>query len=367
MKRVLQFNLVSGGPVALIKNIGAVLSDENVVFDIASVDGLEYDSDIFFFKQCGSNIYNGTPSNDKLINQFIKYRFAKEITAKNHYDCIHIHSDCAYECLLYGLAARKNKINRIVFHSHSVGMVRNRFLKRLLHRLSARFLKYIGTDFLACSVGAAKYMYPNIASDRIVILKNGVNLELFRNDGVIGEEYRSKFGFKGNDLIIGHVGRFTDEKNHNYIIDVFSELHKKDERYKLLLLGDGDLRNLMETKVSAFGLTDCVVFTGNVSNVQDYMQAMDLFIFPSRFEGLGIVGIEAQACGLPCVFSTGVPEEAKLTENVEFVPLEDKDKWVATIEKMIKLPKSDNTEKIREAGYDINETAKQLESIYLSR
>ena len=168
-------------------------------------------------------------------------------------------------------------------------------------------------------------------------------------------------------MVIGHVGRFSKEKNHDYLIDIFFEIQKKDNRYKLLLLGDGALKDSLKLKAEKSGLSDSVVFTGNVSNVQDYMQAMDLFVLPSEYEGLGIVGIEAQACGLPCVFSTGVPEEAKLTENVKFVPLEDKDKWVATIKKMIKLPKLDNTEKIREAGYDINETAKQLESIYLSR
>ena len=92
---------------------------------------------------------------------------------------------------------------------------------------------------------------------------------------------------------------------------------------------------------------------------------MDIFILPSKYEGLGMAGIEAQACGLPCIFSTGVPIEAKLTENVEFIPLEDKEKWIEAIERMIIVPKADNTEQIRKAGYDIKETAQKLKEIYL--
>ena len=153
--------------------------------------------------------------------------------------------------------------------------------------------------------------------------------------------------------------------SHSFIIDFFSELYKKSDNYKLLLVGEGELKENVLSRVTELMLTDSVVFTGNVSNVQDYMQAMDLFVLPSLFEGLGIVGIEAQACGLPCVFSTGVPEEAKLTENVEYISL-DKNKWIETIEKMIVLSKTDNTEKIRASGYDIVETAKKLENIYLN-
>ena len=286
------------------------------------------------------------------------------ILKQGNYDVVHIHSGSIFALAVSSFAAKICKVKRIIVHSHATGTAGG-LKHKLIKALSVPIFFFCPTDFFACSKAAGKWKYPkSIANRKLQIIKNGIDLDLFRIDDSKRSEYRKRFNFSDKDLVIGHVGRFAEEKNHVFIIDIFKELHKKDNKYKLLLVGDGELKESIQARVAKAGLTDSVIFTGSVNNVQDYMQAMDLFILPSLFEGLGIVGIEAQACGLPCIFSTGVPDEAKLTDNVEFVSLEDKDEWINTIERMISLPKSDNTEQIRAAGYDIKETAKKLEGIY---
>ena len=359
--RVLQVlgNLGYGGIETFLMNVYRHIDRDKIQFDflVRSDNNGEKVQEI---ESMGGRVFF-SPS-------FIRHPVANYIFVrkffKNHaeeYDAVHVHCNSFIYPLPVALA-HKHKIKTIILHSHNT--CNHGKLITLYHRFNERrYDKYLSYRF-ACSEEAGKWMFEN---KPFSVVHNGIDLDVFRIDNENKARSRNKLGLAEKDLVIGHVGRFAEQKNHSFIIDIFSELHKQSENYKLLLVGDGELKENVLNRVMELGLTDSVVFTGNVSNVQDYMQAMDLFILSSKYEGLGIVGIEAQACGLPCVFSTEVPNEAKIIEKVEFVSLEDKQKWIETIEKMVTLPKTVNTDIIRAAGYDIDETAKKLEDIYLNR
>ena len=260
--------------------------------------------------------------------------------------------------------ARKSS-SRVIVHCHGTDPKYN--IKHFIaKRLFAPVIDIFSTDCCACSLAAAKCKYNKRSLKRLILLNNGIDLTRFKSDDSKRQEYRRIIGASDNEKIIGHVARFDKNKNQSFLVELLCDILKKDSSYKLLLVGDGITLPDIKSLINKFHLNDKVILTGNVSNVQDYMQAMDLFAFPSKHEGLGIVGIEAQACGLPCVFSTGVPSEAKITDNVEFISLADKSKWIETIERMITVPKADNAEQIREAGYDINDTAEKLKNLYLN-
>lgn len=365
MKKILQVNLSAGGPMVLMENIYRVLYPKEIRFDVASLSPFVYESDVEFFNRYGSKLYFGNTSMNKISLQFEKYKFVKRILKNDHYDCIHIHVDDAYNCLVYGLAAKSAGMSKIIFHSHSTGMIVDNRSKRILHSVSRYLLKFVGTDFLACSYPAGQFMFPNVMNDNVTILKNGIDLNVFKLEPKKREEFRKKLGLLDSDVVIGHVGRFSHEKNHEFIIKLLSELKKSSNRYKLLLVGDGDNRKAIEDLASNLKVLNSIIFAGNVDNVYDYLQAMDLFVFPSKFEGLGIAGVEAQACGLPVIASNKVPKEMKLTDNVSFLPVDDVSNWVDTVKKMIILPKSPNSDRIRSAGYDIDETAKIVREMYL--
>lgn len=368
MKRILEIlaDPVSvGGEESFVSNVLNNINYENMSIDVMSPYSCENANAISMFNQERNKLFFlNVPYKGNVLKSDI-YHPAVAFLKSSSYDAVHIHSCNTSALAIMAFAAKKAGIKRVIVHSHNTGTKKD--LKYYaLKALFEPLLLSSANDFCACSPVAGEWKFTkNICKNKLIVLKNGIDTELFKIYNVKREEYRTRLGFSDTSLVIGHVGRFAEQKNHGFIIDIFAELHKKDDRYRLLLIGDGELKESIQTKVENAGLTDFFVFTGNVNNVQDYMQAMDLFLLPSMFEGFGIVGIEAQACGLPCIFSTGVPYEAKLTDNVEFVSLEDKDKWIKTIEGMISSPKSNNTEQIRIAGYDIKQTAKMMKDIYL--
>lgn len=369
MKKVLELicdPFVNGGEETFIINIIKNINRADLKIDLYAPFGFDNDYYKSIINECGGEVFVHNPA---LKTDGVRIGLISPLNnllSKNNYDVIHIHSSTVSGLAISAVVARIKGIKTVIVHSHGTGE------KNSLRHITAKtvfnpLLFFCPTDYYACSTDAGRWKYPkSIVNRKMTIIHNGIDLNLYRLNNSAKETFRNKCGFSASDMVIGHAGRFSEEKNHEFLIDIFFEIHKKDNRYKLLLLGDGELRKTIELKVNKLGLTYSVFFTGNVPDVYNYLQAMDVFLLPSKFEGLGMAGVEAQASGLPVIYSTGVPEEAKLTESVVFVSLEEKEKWIETIEKMIKLSKSDNTEIVREAGYDINETVKIIEEKYLN-
>ena len=190
-------------------------------------------------------------------------------------------------------------------------------------------------------------------------------MEKFIYNPVIREEIREKNNIK-NELVIGHVGRMCEQKNHDFLIDCFYEVTKKNPNVVLMLIGEGEFEKKLRTKVEQLNISEKVKFIGVVNNVQDYFQAMDLFVLPSKFEGLGIVLIEAQTSGLQCIAADCVPQETNIFNKVHFEKLE-KNSWSEDILKFdnIKYNRQIDNKKINSSEYNIIKAAKNLQNLYL--
>lgn len=197
---------------------------------------------------------------------------------------------------------------------------------------------------------------------------NAIDCSKFCFDSEIRNEMRKSLHIE-DKFVVGHVGRFTYQKNHGFLIDVFNEIHKINPKAVLLLIGDavGNMSyyEKAKQKVQQYGLTGCVQFLGMRNDVPLLMQAMDCFVFPSKFEGLGIVGVEAQAAGLPCFFSDTITQELGITKLAHFISLnESPAKWAEIILNNRKTERKDMQPEIAAEGYDVKYEIHKLEKIY---
>lgn len=194
------------------------------------------------------------------------------------------------------------------------------FVKNLLRPFSTLF----PTHLVANSELAAKWLF---GEKKCLILRNGIDLEKFKFDEKLRCKTRLELGID-DEFVIGHIGRFDYQKNHNFLVDVFNEIHMNNSKSKLLLVGYGELKEKIDKKINELGLREYVVDCGATEDIAKLYNAMDCFVLPSFYEGLPVVGIEAQSTGLPCIFSSEVTEEVKVNENVSFLSLSDSiQKW----------------------------------------
>lgn len=276
------------------------------------------------------------------------------------YRIVHSHLNCmAGIPLKY---AKKNAVPVRIAHAHSSNQVKNaKYPIKLLYK---RIIPKYATHLYACGEEAGRWMFGGYSFS---ILNNAIDVGSFVFNEETRKQYRNELGLDPGTLLVGHVGRFIDIKNHTFLVDVFSALAKKHPDSKLLLVGEGELKPAIRSKVMSLGLSDRVIFAGVRSDVNALMQAMDVFVFPSLFEGLGIVAVEAQAAGLPCVVSNTVPAECERTKGlVSFLSLDGgADFWAEQILEAAQIRRRDTSAEIRKNGYDIRENAEKLQQFYL--
>lgn len=298
-------------------------------------------------------------------NLFLKlYRFLK----KNHYDVVHIHSGSISVLMYVSFAAKLSGISEIIVHSHSAGE-RKTLKHRIIKSLAAPVLNCCPTQYCACSTVAGEFKYTsNIVRHRMKLINNGVDLDVFRYDHAKAQKMRTKLGISESARVIGHVGRFSAEKNHSFLISVFAEFHRQNPDSILLLIGSGDLMSNAKQQVRDLHIENAVLFIGNINNVSDYLQVMDVFLLPSKFEGLPIVMVEAQAAGVAVVASDAVTQETALVKYVKFVPLTASiETWVTAVKDAAILPRFDESDQIISKGFDIHSTAKTVREMYISQ
>lgn len=291
----------------------------------------------------------------KKINQFMK-------TTGCNYTAIHLHSvNIAFMCFP---CAKKYGVKNLISHSHAtvysdkpINAIRNKFLcKNLLKQ---------ATVYMACSKAAGQFLYGKNNMDRVLVFNNAIECEKFKFSSCVREEVRRQFGWS-EKYVIGHVGRFCEQKNQLFLIDIFKECHDKNSSSILVLVGDGPQIQLAEEKVRDLDLTEFVYFMGQRNDVNILLQGMDIFVLPSLFEGLPVIGIEAQASGLPMVVSDTVTEELNLG-SVKFVSLsESPEIWAKTIFSIDKFENRENAYRcVSDSGYEINNEAKKLKDFYM--
>ena len=254
-----------------------------------------------------------------------------------------------------------------IMHSHNSGFEINISLARRILISFNKILLSIGvTDRFACSTKAGQWMF---GDEKFTVINNAIDCKKFQFDPTIRAELRKKLGLE-KKFVLGHVGRFTFQKNHAFLIDVFNTAVKIFPDLTLLLIGDAveDQSFLDEarSKVKNYGLDGRVKFLGLRTDVERLMQAMDCFILPSKFEGLPMVGIEAQAAGLPCLFSDAITRELEITRGlVKFIPLDSIDGWIDGIKFARQIERRNTRSEIAAAGYDIEREIDRLENFYL--
>lgn len=300
-------------------------------------------------------------------------RFASEIEKllRNNYDVVHLHTSFWKSFLVEEIAIRCG-IPEIIVHAHSTRIDISDDEKRKqaeeIHEMRKKqFNISLATDFCACSNLAGDWLFGDqIPRDRIKIMKNAVNIEKFIFNKKVREKYRHDLGLE-DCFVIGNVGRFVYPKNQEFLIEVFAEVCKKVKNARLVLVGTGMLEGKYKETVKKLKIEDKVIFLGNRDDVSNLLQAMDLFCLPSRFEGLGIALIEAQASGLKCIGSEEVPEEALVTDNIKVIQLMA-DKWSESIiEASNEYERKNMYDELTEAGYNIKSQIKNVENLYLGK
>ena len=300
--------------------------------------------------------------------------FVKKIRSilEDGYDALHLHTSFWTGTMLEELAKNAG-IRKVIVHSHSTYIEeadkeKRRFLLRQHEEIKARFSPDLATDFWACSAKAGDWLFgPQIPREKIRIIKNAIETERYQYSEEKRKSVRMKLGIE-NSLVLGAVGRLEFSKNYMFLIRFFAEFYKKHKNAKLLIVGDGRLQGEIEAKIREEHLETAVFLLGWKTNVADYLQAMDCFLLPSRFEGLGMAALEACAAGLPCLVSDQLPEEIEISCRVQRIPLECS-KWMAAMEQVAEeepFDRRQGVEIVRTAGYDVRQQAKVLESMYRS-
>ncbi len=237
---------------------------------------------------------------------------------------------------------------------------------KLLHILKRGLAKRICTHYMACSTLASKWFFGDA---KALIVANGIPVDQYRYNEQVRKQKRQELGITAEDRVIGHVGRFVTEKNHEFMLEVFAQYIRMASPAIMLLVGTGPLMSQIQHKADELGLADSVRFLGERSDVPELLQAMDVFFMPSLFEGLPYVLIEAQAAGLPCVISDVINKDIVLTPSVHFASLDDsKEIWAGKLNDALQMEtgRPDNTELLAKAGYSVADTLRQLEQIYAS-
>lgn len=288
------------------------------------------------------------------------YRILKE----NRVDIVHSHMTlmCFITNIIGGLAGAGKRIS----HAHLVLYPSK--IKRPVYRIFKKLTSWTATDRFACSRDAAEYLYGKAAlrKGRVRILNNALDGRLFEFQPEIRQDIRRKYGLESK-TVLGHVGRFTEQKNHSFLLDVFADYNKeRNENSSLLLVGDGPLFEKMKEKAKKLGIEENVIFAGATDHVQELYMAMDIFLFPSLYEGLGIVALEAQLTGLPVLASLEVPREAALSEDMCFLSRDAGIKeWSRKTEALQRERRGSALEHVlAERNLDIHTEAKKLDAIY---
>lgn len=356
--RILQVLTImnQGGAETMIMNYYRALDKTKYQFDFL-VNRQErgfYDDEI---ESMGGHIYRAFPIRPWTYVQYFKWL---DHFFRDNHDYAAVHSHIQENSGFIHKYAKKYGIEHRVSHSHIADLGID--LRYPFRQFGKYFVHKYSSVNVSCGVEAGKFLYGRRPFD---VLNNAIPTEKFRFNQQIRERVRKQFGFEDN-VVIGNVARFGYQKNHKFLIDVFSELVRVQPKALLLLVGDGELRHKIEMQINQLGLQNKVLMLHKRPDVYELLQAFDVFFMPSLFEGLPVSIIEAQASGLHCVLSDTIDKRTDITGNITFVSLEeDKKVWTDALLTAAATERLDTTEQVKVAGYDVNENLEKLLSYYL--
>jgi glycosyltransferase involved in cell wall biosynthesis len=363
------FNFGTGGVSTVVFRINSFLC-KKIVYHYISARDLKNKEYGGLIHEMGGVFFVISKNKIPVLKTIIMFFSAVNFFKKEKYPICYINGSASMSMFFWGLAAKTAGISIIIGHSHSSyidAAFPIRIIKLLLHYLCRPFLPLVITGYLTCSQKAAAWMFPKsvTAGNKAVTIYNPVDIAKYAYNIPVRNAKRLEHNIE-QKLVIGHAGRFTYQKNHSFLLKVFKEIVKRRSGAVLFLIGDGPLWKKVQKEAARLGVEKNVVFFGSTPLVNEYMQMFDVFLLPSRFEGLGLVAIEAQAAGLPCVISSAVPNEVKATENCLFLSLrEGPQKWAEeTIGFIESFERKDCSEQIKKKGFDLRDSAAQLENVF---
>ena len=352
-------NMDQGGIESLLMSLYRNIDRKIIQFDFLTHTKRKgfFDNEI---KALGGRVYEViSPFSIKGIF-FYQSQLRNFFKKKPHFNIVHSHMNTFSGIIL--IAAKAMGIETRIAHSHTT--VAANKLKTPMWKLSKLFGQKAITHRFTCSKEAAVWSFGKYA-DTARLFKNAIDVSMYNFNQSFRNDIRDNLNLK-NKFVIGHVGRFNEIKNHPFLIDVFANYLKINKDSVLILIGDGPLKQSIKLKVNKLKIENSVIFLGNRNDVNILLCAMDIFVFPSINEGLGIVAIEAQASGLPCLVSSALPKEVKITENLEYASLKDgPEHWANRINKLKGNDRINTYKSIVDNGYDIIECSEWLTGFYV--
>lgn len=308
----------------------------------------------------GAKIFHISPPSAGYVSYC---RTLKTLINENRYEAVHAHT--MFNAGWAMLVAKQCGVPVRIAHAHSsLQGVKASLPAKLYEAIMRRLIINCASDYVACGVTAGNRLFGETLFRKSgTLILNGIDTSAFAFHNSRRQKIRQELGWT-DTFIIGHVGHLSVEKNQIFLIDLMPKILKIAPNARLLLLGDGADRANLEQEILKLGLDEYVRLTGNVMNVSEYLSAMDVFAFPSLYEGMPLSVLEVQANGLPCVLSTGVPEDVILTDIVQPVPLSDPEKWVKCICAAKRKDSDEYAELMYEAGFDTETAMQNIYNIY---
>lgn len=359
-----------GGVSSMILNFYRNVDRDKIQFDFVAPKTSSFTSYKDEIIKMGGNIVELKTTGNFIHRKIQFFKRLVSLMKKRDYDVVHVNSGSIFLNIQVSWLARYCGVKKIIAHSHNGG--NDSKLLVFLTKLCKPLLEIGPTDYFACSNSAAEFMFTKkrIKNKAYTVINNGVNVDKFRFNLEDRNEYRKKLSLEGKTALL-HVGRFAPAKNHKKLVEVFSEYHKLNPQSVLLLAGEGELEDQVHNQVELLGLKEDVFFLGLRKDIPQLMSAADVFMLPSFFEGLPVVGIEAQTNGLPCVFSDSITSEVNLLEernlflDLKLSPIE----WAKSLNQLISgdIGKRETSYRlISNKGYSLVNVGKQLEKIYIN-
>ena len=289
-------------------------------------------------------------------------RTLRALLRQNRYAVVHAHT--MFNIGLILLAAMQEGVPVRIAHAHSALTDGQTPIKLAYEAVMRRLILRCATDLIACGEAAGKRLYGARAySRRCRLILNGIDTTQYRFSLEHREQVRNALQLQ-DSFVVGHAGHLNEIKNQQYLLHLMPELLKRKPNVKLLLLGEGEDRPMLEQLIRDMKLEECVIMTGNVRNVPDYLSAMDVFAFPSLYEGMPLSIVEVQANGLPCILSTSVPKDVYLTDLIQPVPLEQPHSWVNDICSAERKEPEKYSDMLKKSGFDTSTVMKKYYEIY---
>lgn len=361
MKRVLHVvgSINAGGMETMIMNYYRKIDRSKIQFDfLIFTEGKGFYEDEIL--SLGGRIYKITSRRKNFLKNYFEL---KNFFKMNKYEVVHIHQGVT--TLLPLKFAKKYGVGKRIVHNHGINRKIKKILKPYIDIYVKPQIEKLATHYFACSENVLEHLYTeNIIKDKkYFICKNAIDIDKFKYQEKIRIKKRLELNVD-NKIVLGHVGTFTTPKNHEFLLEVYSKIYKENNKYILLLVGEGPLEDNIKEKAKKLGIEESILFLGRREDVNELMMAMDIMLFPSLYEGLPVTLIEAQYAGLQIIASNTITEEVKISNCLEFLEL-NTNNWVNKIITNKEMQKHSN--EILNCQFDISKSVINLEKIYLER